>query len=205
MKYRMGMSNPFSQGKRLPFVEFSCLYHYGNPQPQGGMVHPITWPVTWLYEPGMFPVSLEPAYWVPHSSAGQHYEVTGRTFRFLVVEPTMDKFGRAIACRAAVKGYLTNHTLTAKGYSEAWLQQGAVPPVGLARKRATLEVCLMLLCRDDPNIDGLWWIDTSTSVARIERGGFLQDRLPLPVTQLNVLPAPLGPPQVVWARRSRIF
>jgi hypothetical protein len=56
---------------------------------------------------------------------------------------------------------------------------------------AALEVCLALLAREVQMIDGLWWCETNTGVAPIQRGGFFQDRLPLPIIQL---PHPVTPP-----------
>lgn len=209
------MSSNHHCGKRLPFVELTRVFHFGHPAPFAGAVQPATWARQWLFEPGLLPVSLDSAHWVPNAAGGDHYELSSRRFRFVVVEQTIERFSSAIARAAAARGWLAGGKLTPQGYEEALLTQGTTPNPLPRRRRtpikkyepaywAALEVCLALHAREDEMIDGLWWCETNPAIAPIQRGGFFQDRLPLPIIQL---PHPISPPPdpPIFMQRRQIF
>lgn len=194
-------------GRHLPFVEPDQVFHYGNPFVVNGAAEP--WPegmgVSWLFEPGLFPISLDSGYWALRSGPGAHFRFAGaKPFRFLLVERTLDKFGAEIEKKAIEQGLLVGGQLTDNAYDKAFLSRGCSPHPILPARQAALEVCLSLLANADDKIDGLWWERVDPRISQVQRGGFLQGRLPLPVKQLQTLPIPPANPMLVW-RRSNIF
>jgi hypothetical protein len=185
----------------IPVVSLPFIYHLGELTltDEGGVVGlDYTVPRQWLYEHGLFSVSLDPEHWTKHGE-GSVYAITrrdGHDLQLLDLDLLFPERLDAVLKAATAHGLLGNGQLRCPAYKALGIVDCATPPDAISLEQASMEACAAILATEDRSLDGVWW---SSGGIEIPRGGLFQHLLAKVICKEVQMPnsASVAPP-AVW-------